>query len=72
MMFVLCVCFDFRYIYFDNQSKNSNNIQIMAHFDNTDHKIHNISDKLLIPDIRFITYRALRTYISIYSVINAK
>ena len=71
-MFVLCVCFDFRYIYFDNQSKNSNNIQIMAHFDNTDHKIHNISDKLLIPDIRFITYRALRTYISIYSVINAK
>ena len=49
MMFVLCACFDFRYIYFDNQSKNSNNIQIMAHFDNTDHKIHNISDKTVNP-----------------------
>ena len=49
MMFVLCVRFDCRIIY--NESKKSNNIQIMAHFDNTDNKIHNISDKLLIPDI---------------------
>ena len=39
------------------------NIEIMAHFDNTDHKIHNISDKLLIPDIRWFTYRAWHTYI---------
>ena len=52
MMLVLCVCFDCRNIYFYNESKNSNNIQIMAYFDNTDNKIHNISDKLLIPDIR--------------------
>ena len=52
MMFVLCVCFDCRNIYFYNESKKSNNIPIMAHFDNTDNKIHNISDKLLIPDIR--------------------
>ena len=44
----------------------------MAHFDYTDKKIHNISDKRLIPDIRLFTYRAWHTYISIFSVINAK
>ena len=46
VMFVVCVWFDCRNIYFHNESKNYNNIQIMAHFDNTDNKIHNISDKL--------------------------
>ena len=35
--------------YMPFESKNSNDIQIMAHFDNTDNKIHNISAKLLIP-----------------------
>ena len=72
MMFVLCVWFDCRNIYFYNESKNSNNIQIMAYFDNTDIKTHNILDTLLIPDITWFTYRAWPTYISIYSVINAK
>ena len=69
---LLCVCFVCRNIYFYNESKNSNNIQIMAHFDNTDNKIHDISDKLLILDISWFTYRAWPIYISIYSVINAK